>query len=206
MKQYTGITELTRVPEGVSAVQETSTCSYYELEERLESASAMSGAAEAHGLLCGIICAGGKTSQDTWLEYLLGEGNTLSAAAQGCSELLEGLQAGILRQFNDDAFTFALLLPGDDASLLQRTQALSRWCAGYLYGLALGGMRDDATYPGDLGEVIKDFYEISNADFIADPTDEENEAAYMEIMEYVRMSVLLMYEDLQSVPTSTRLQ
>jgi len=61
-------------------------------------------------------------------------------------------------------------------------------------------------FPGDLGEVIKDFYEISNADFVADPTDEENEAAYMEIMEYVRMSVLLMHEELQSVPTSTRLQ
>ena len=187
-------------------MQETSTCSYYELEERLNSAAAVSGAAEAHGVLCGIICAGGKASHDAWLDHLLGEGNTLSAAAQDCSELLEGLQAEILRQFNDDSFIFALLLPGDDASLLQRTQALSRWCAGYLYGLALGGMRDDATLPGDLGEVIKDFYEISNADFISDPTDDENESAYMEIMEYVRMSVLLMYEELQSVPTSTRLQ
>jgi len=98
------------------------------------------------------------------------------------------------------------LLPGDDASLLQRTQALSRWCAGYLYGLALGGIKDDAAFPGDTGEVIKDFYEISNADFIADPTDDDNEEAYMEIMEYVRMSVLLMYEDLQSVPASARLQ
>jgi len=187
-------------------VQETSTCSYYELEEKLDSAAAASGAAEAHGVLCGIICTGGKVSRESWLDHLLGEGNTLSAAAQGCSELLEGLQAEILRQFNDDLLRFALLLPGDDASLLQRTQALSGWCAGYLYGLALGGMREDAVFPGDLGEVIKDFYEISNADFVADPTDEENEAAYMEIMEYVRMSVLLMHEELQSVPTSTRLQ
>ena len=187
-------------------MQETAACSYDELEQRLDSAAAASGAAEAHGLLCGIICAGGKTPPGTWLDHLLGEGNTLSAAAQGCSELLDGLQAEILRQFNDDSFGFVLLLPGDDASLLQRTQALSRWCAGYLYGLALGGVKDDATYPGDTGEVIKDFYEISNADFIADPTDEDNEEAYMEIMEYVRMSVLLMYEDLQSVPTSARLQ
>ncbi|MCK5481229.1 MAG: UPF0149 family protein [Gammaproteobacteria bacterium] len=187
-------------------MQETSTCSYDELEERLDSAAAVSGAAEAHGLLCGIICAGGKASPGTWLDHVLGEGNTLSAAARDCSELLDGLQAEILRQFNDDSFGFALLLPGDAASLMQRTQALSRWCAGYLYGLALGGIKDDATFPGDTGEVIKDFYEISNADFIADPTDDDNEEAYMEIMEYVRMSVLLMYEDLQSVPTSARLQ
>jgi yecA family protein len=187
-------------------VQETSACSYDELEERLGSAAAESGAAEAHGLLCGIICAGGKASPDIWLNHLLGEGNTLSSAAQFCSELLEDQRAEILRQFNDDSFGFKLLLPGDETPLLQRTQALSRWCAGYLYGLALGGVKDDTTFPGDTGEAIKDFYEISNADFIADPSDDENETAYMEIMEYVRMSVLLIYEELQSVPTSTRLQ
>ena len=187
-------------------MQEISTCSYHELEDGLDSAAAVSGAAEAHGVLCGVICAGGRASQDTWLDHLLGEGNTLSAAAQGCSELLEGLQAEILRQLNDDSFRFALLLPGDDATLLQRTQALSRWCSGFLYGLALGGMREDAEFPAELREVLRDLYEISNADFIADPADEDNESAYMEIVEYVRMSVMLMYEELQSVPATTRLQ
>lgn len=185
---------------------ETSTCSYDELETSLGSAAAESGAAEAHGLLCGITCAGGKTSSDSWMGYLLGEGNTLSAAAWGAGELLEGLQAEILAQFNDDSFSFTPLLPADDASLLQRTQALSSWCAGFLYGLALGGIRADAVLPGDAGEVIKDFYEISNAGFIADPGDDENEAAYTEIVEYVRMGVLLMYAELQSTPAPERLQ
>ena len=187
-------------------MQDTSTCSYDVLEARLASAAAESGAAEAHGLLCGIICAAGKASPDALLGHLLGEGNTASSAAWGVSELLQGLQTEILAQFNDESFSFALLLPDDDASLLQRTQALSHWCAGFLYGLALGGIRDDAGYPGDTGEVIKDFYEISNAEFIADPKDDENEEAYVEIVEYVRMSVLLMHEDMQSVPASARLQ
>ena len=35
--------------------------------------------------------------------------------------------------------------------------------------------------------------------------DESDEAAYTEIVEYVRMGVLLLYEELQPVPT-TRLQ
>ncbi|MGB5440173.1 MAG: YecA family protein [Gammaproteobacteria bacterium] len=187
-------------------MQETSTCSHDELEARLLSASAESGASEAHGLMCGIICAGGKATPDTWLGPLLGEGNTSSSAAWGVSELLEELQAEILAQLNDDAFSFALLLPDDQASLLARTKALSSWCAGFLYGLALGGIREDADYPGDSREVIKDFYEISNAGFIADPTDDDNEEAYMEIVEYVRMSVLLLYEDMQSAPAPTRLQ
>ncbi len=63
-------------------MQQTSICSYDDLEARLASAAAASGAAEAHGLLCGIICGGGTASPETWLDHLLGKGNTLSAAAR----------------------------------------------------------------------------------------------------------------------------
>jgi uncharacterized protein YgfB (UPF0149 family) len=56
-----------------------------------------------------------------------------------------------------------------------------------------------------VAEVLKDFYEISKARFAYDKTEEADETAYMEIMEYVRLSSLLLYEELQPVP-ATRLQ
>jgi uncharacterized protein YgfB (UPF0149 family) len=52
---------------------------------------------------------------------------------------------------------------------------------------------------------MKDIYEISRAKFAYDTTGEADETAYMEIVEYVRISVLLLYEELQPVST-TRLQ
>jgi len=180
-------------------------CSYEELAQMLQSAGADSSASEAHGMLSGTICAAGKTAPGLWLEYLLGEGNTLSAAASDSSDMLLTLQSEILRQLNDDAFGFEMLLPLDDVPLPLRTETLSQWCAGFLYGLALGGFREDVAMPDSASEVMKDFYEISHARFDYDLMDESDETAYMEIVEYVRMGVLLLYEELQPVPT-TRLQ
>jgi len=179
--------------------------SYEELAQLLQSAGADSSASEAHGMLSGTICAAGKTSPGLWLEYLLGEDNTLSAAASDSSDLLLTVQSELLLQFNDDEFGFGLLLPSDEVPLPLRTETLSQWCAGFLYGLALGGFRDDVAMPDSVGEMMKDLYEISHARFDYDMMDEADETAYMEIVEYVRMGVLLLYEELQPVPT-TRLQ
>ena len=186
-------------------VQEISTCSYDQLEQRLHAADAETGAAEAHGLVCGTICAGGNTGPALWLPHVLGD-NTLSAAAQDCSDMLTSLQTDSMRQFHDDALGFMLLLPEDDTPLAQRTDALGHWCAGFLYGLALGGIREDVDLPDTVSEVMKDVYEISHARFAYETTDDADEAAYIEITEYVRMSVLLLHAELQPMPASARLQ
>ena len=203
--QTIGMPTVTGQPTRGLIVQEISTCSYDQLELKLHAAGAENGAAEAHGLLCGTICAGGKASSAAWMEHVLGE-NTLSAAAQDCSDMLSALQSDIVRQFHDDALGFALLLPADDVSLAQRTDAIGHWCAGFLYGLALGGIREGADLPDTVSEVMQDFYEISHARFAYETTDNADEEAYMEIVEYVRMSVLLLHEELQPMPASARLQ
>jgi yecA family protein len=186
-------------------LQDTLPFSHDELEQTLRAAAAEGGASEAHGLLAGIICAGGKPAPEAWLAHLLGE-NTLSAAAMEIRKQLQTLHTGILRQLNDDAFGFELLLPADDAPLSLRTESLSQWCGGFLYGLALGGFREETGMPETVSEVMKDFYEISHARFAYEATDDADEAAYTEIVEYVRMSVLLLHEELQPLPTGTRLQ
>ena len=180
--------------------------SYETLEARLRAADADSGAAEAHGLLCGKVTAGGRSTPDVWLEHLLGADNTLSAAAQECRELLEGLQTDILSEFNDESFGFEVMLPNDSRPLALRTRALGEWCEGYLYGLALGGVRQDTAKTEMVEEVMKDFYDISHAGFATEAPDEDDETAYAEIVEYLRISVLLLYQELQAVPVPSRLQ
>ena len=61
-------------------------------------------------------------------------------------------------------------------------------------------------------ELIRDILEISRAGYVADDEAEENitlenhddedEAAFMEVSEYVRMGVLLIYEELQPLQSS----
>lgn len=177
-----------------------------QLDRLLQTAGAESDAAEAHGLLCGMLCAGGRVADAVWLEHLLGDGNTLSAAARDCREALASLREAIRQDFDDDALGFMLLLPADDEPLALRTRALSHWCEGFLYGMALGGVSDSDALPEDTAEMMKDFYEISHAGFVSEGTDDADEAAYLEIVEYVRMCALLMREELRPAPAGTRLQ
>ncbi len=120
--------------------------------------------------------------------------------------MLGSLQTDILGQLHDDSFGFDLLLPADSATLPARTMALSEWCGGFLYGLALGGLREGVDLPETVRDVMRDFYEISHAGFSCEALDEADEVAFMEITEYVRISVLLLREELQPAPGSTRLQ
>jgi yecA family protein len=186
-------------------VQDSSPVSFTHLQETLAAANAESGASEAHGLVAGIVCAGGNTTAEPWLQHVLGEGHP-GAAASAAREQLAVLCEDVLRQLHDDSFGFDLLLPSDEAPLSQRTEALSQWSGGFLYGLALGGIREGAELPESVAEAMKDFYEISHARFAYEQTDDADEAAYMEIVEYVRMSVLLLHEELRPMPAHHRLQ
>lgn len=181
-------------------MNESAAFDYAGLENALQAADADCGAAESHGLLCGLICAAGKADEMRWLEPVLGAGNTLSAAAHTSREMLNDLYTGTLVQFNQGDLGLLLLLPGDDTPLAVRSQALGHWCQGFLYGLALGGVSQEGHQPGNVPEIMHDFFEIAQAGFDQEADDETEEAAYMEIVEYVRMSVLLCHEELQPVP------
>ena len=179
---------------------------YDELDAAMQAADAECGAAESHGVFSGMICASGKAGQAGWLTHLLGDGNTLSAAAQTAADMLATLYAATLLKMNDGDMGLALLLPDDELPLAIRSQALGEWCQGFLYGLALGGIRDDSKKPENVAEIMHDFYEISNTRYDYETTEESEEAAYAEIVEYVRMIVLLCDEELQPVRAPPRLQ
>jgi uncharacterized protein YgfB (UPF0149 family) len=190
--------------EGSKVIGKT-TLTHAELDQQLHAADADCGAAESHGMLCGIICAAGNADEKLWLEQILGEGNTLSAAAQKARELLERLYAESRLRLEEDGLDLVLLLPEDDILLHLRSRALGRWCQGFLYGLAVGGIRGNRKPAANVDEIMHDFYEISNAGFDAAASDENEEAAYLEIVEYVRMSVLVCHHELQPPPAAERL-
>jgi uncharacterized protein len=52
--------------------------------------------------------------------------------------------------------------------------------------------------PGEAGEVVRDFAEITRAGVDADEEQESNESAYAELVEFVRVGVQLLFEELAS--------
>ena len=179
-----------------------------ELEELLYRIDASMGAAEAHGALCGMLCARGTVELSEWVDHVVGEQEQGSDLLHDVVHKLSELHQTTLEMINDATGDFKLLLPDDDDSLPERVEAIAAWCQGFIYGLAAGGIQQDSELPEDAEELLKDMVEISRAGHDVDDggdeaaNEDEDEVALMEIEEYVRMGVLLIYEELQPLQTT----
>lgn len=174
--------------------------SFDQLQSCLNRAAAPSGAAESHGSLCGAICSG--ADQDAaWLSHVLGEPASATTTPE-CRDLLEELRDAARSQLGGFEMDFVPLLPADGQPLTQRVEALGLWCQGFLFGLSLGRTREVLdNLPGEAGEVIHDLAEIARAGFDSGDADEEeaDEAAYFELVEYLRVAVQILYEELHRI-------
>lgn len=170
-----------------------------DLERLLKAAGTAFEAAEAHGAFCGRACLAGAAAIRDWQQELMAEADDANALAHECRSALETLAADSLLKLEAGDMRFALLLPDDDESLQLRTAALADWCHGFMHGLVAAGGADqgaaaDSLDSADASEILDDFSEITKAGASADE-GEESEQAYVELVEYVRVSVQLMYDE-----------
>jgi uncharacterized protein YgfB (UPF0149 family) len=169
------------------------------IQQLLAQERSLAEAAEAHGTLAGCLCAVSRYTQEDWLREILPEGRAAPETAAVLEELFTATAAA-LRQPDME---FELLLPPDERPIEVRTVALAQWCQGFLYGLGAGSVPDASELPGDAGEVVRDFGEISRAGVDATQDEESNEAAYTELVEFVRVGVQLLFEELAPLRRST---
>ena len=168
---------------------------YFDLERILQRVDSDFGAAQCHGIICGILAVDDAFSKSLWLDKMKlmdPESNLSSVQTQQCLSELFTLTRD---QLYSTELSFFPLLPGDCVGLPERVRALSNWCEGFTYGLALAGLNTEVQLPEDVAEIIKDFTEISRVEIESD-TDEEDELAYVELVEYVKVGVLLTCEEL----------
>lgn len=160
-----------------------------------------SEASENHGILCGLLCAQGYARQEEWIARMRGDTglpapppDDESLAAD--SALVHTLYEETVRCLHETGFVFDLLLPDEEQPLTVRADALAAWCQGFLYGLGVGGIEDYTVLPDDVREITRDVVAISQAS--VDAGDETDEAAYMELVEYLRAGVTLVFEELET--------
>ncbi len=186
---------------------ESTELTYESLENALTRAEASTDAAETHGLICGLLCAAGRLDENLWLGHVYDEppdsGNL--AVQQANATLVQLAEATRASLFSPE-MNLQLLLPDDDEPLGDRAEALAAWCDGFLSGLGLGGVTEESIRSAEVKEVLRDLADISRAGFDADDPDEEDEEAYMQIVEYLRMGALLVSEELQPLQAPPMLQ
>lgn len=166
---------------------------YEPLDQALAALEAGAGAAAAHGRLCGMLTVSESVDRARWIAEVLEDTAPRGDAAKACLMLLSRLYEETCEALADPELGWRILLPGDSEPLALRAAALGAWSEGYLFGLAVGGLTDGAGLPGEVREALGDLAEIAQVD--TDPeADEDNEQAYAELVEYVRMSTLLIRE------------
>jgi len=152
--------------------------------------------AECHGLMCGLLCRESSATASDYMSQLAAM-QLVNNPTAGLDAVLTEAHKSTARQLNDEEFGFALWLPDDEEPLEERIVALGQWCSGFLAGLACAGGLEALSE--EAREAIDDLQQIARAEMSAADPDgaesEEDEKAYVEIVEYVRVVALMMHED-----------
>lgn len=167
---------------------------YTDIEQALQDAGANFDAAGVHGLLCGFICADpDNTHEAEWAKLVFGKNKD-----EKTLELLEALYETSYHSLSEFSFEFGLLLPEDSADINQRAELLGLWCQGFLVALEKCKVPLKNRPASDVTEALNDIIEIAQVSF-GDITDtDEDETAYFELVEHVRLSVLMIFHEFRS--------
>ena len=178
---------------------------YYELEAELAKIKADASAEEAHGILCGELCGGNVLEGIMWLKHFLPDIGVKREPWDDTREWFYALRAFVLEDLQNPEFDFTPLLPDDDEPLSTRLQALGAWCSGFLAGFGGEGERDEKTFSKDIRSVFKDLVAISQIDTDLDgEPEQEDERNFFEVLEYVRMAVLMVFTEFALVHQSAQ--
>lgn len=171
---------------------------FEELANHLLEQGSVVSPARLHGVLAGLLAAGAQPIPELGLDAA---SHLLQITAHG--ELAEQIMqlytitAGALA---DEEFEFHPLMPDDEEALDVRTEALGDWSAGFLLGFAQhnGKTPDQASaLSADSSEIMADMAALAEASLSEedDADEDESEANYWELVEYIRFATLNVYMD-----------
>lgn len=141
----------------------------------------ISSPSELHGLLTGIVCVTEAPTREEWSMILMSlhvpvlSDDALTALTDETEDVAHALA--------EDELDYLPMLPDDEHQLAERVQALADWCAGVVlgFGLASGHIRSDER------ELIEHLQDVAAVEFEDSDNDEEGEASYEELYEFVRL-------------------
>lgn len=145
-----------------------------------------------HGLLAAALCIAPSPGDIDVLR--LDHGDTPAPAEAGTQASLAALREATAESLSGFQGGFQPLLPQDDEPLAARAEALAQWCEGFTFGLASQGRFELEAHSPEVREIVHDLSEMTRAG--GDEMGDEEEAAYADLVEYVRVGVQLIYVEL----------
>lgn len=156
-------------------------------------------ASDLHGSLTGYLCAGTQATAQDWLAALQLETDASGRANTTLRQLRQECAAWL----DDPELRFEPLLPVADVALSVRAEALVEWCRGFLGGLGLAGILPRDEISEDAREILQDFASIASSRLEYAET-EEDEKALAEVIEFIRVGVMLLHAELSTTGDAKR--
>lgn len=171
---------------------------YY--NEALLNMGSISSASELQGYICGKLSGSRKTPDAIMPEGWLGEIQRFMDMEylklnEAQTALVAELYSQSLKDLGDRNFGFRPLLPEDEASMQRRADELAAWCRGFLHGLGSSGLNADAKLSADTADALRDLAKISQAEVDDEENEENLEADWESLVEYVKVAVLTINQE-----------
>lgn len=165
---------------------------YLDVAAALSTLASDMEAAEAHGMLCGMLCDPHRFKPNDWFTQVLGTASDKNLGDFALDSPLMRMMAGTLRELSDASFSLRLILPADDEPLAARTAAIGTWCRGFLVGIGL--QIGDRSLTEEGRELLQDFVQISRVN-PNESASELGERDFFDVVEYVRIGALALHAE-----------
>lgn len=153
-----------------------------------------------HGIITASACTAGYQSQENnFLELIKPHDETNHCQLELLSDSLNSYYQQVVRVLEGPMFEFEPALPDEDSDSQFRTEELAAWCRGFLTAYH-HSIKHDEALGSDAAEALQDLSEIACAE-TGEGDTEELAQALTELEEYLRISVQLIFDDLNTTQT-----
>ena len=151
--------------------------------------------AELHGQLCGYLASGVTLPLEDWLTMVAEFCDIEGWKEDASRAVIIELYTATLTLLQNGEFALVPSIADEDAELCERGVTLSQWAHGFLAGYGLSGQKKDLS--DETKQILRDFANISGmqAEMRALEDNNDNEADLTELVEYVRLSAIMLYTE-----------
>jgi len=137
-----------------------------------------------------MLCARCADVQQRWLDEVVRENPPVGQQQAALQELYRQTEADL----TPPSMGFHALLPSDARPLRERASALVEWCQGFLYGFGVSHPGDRELSDG-VRVALEDLTQFTHIELQSLRGTDEDEAAYLQISEFVWVEAMLIYHE-----------
>lgn len=178
----------------ITQQQMSSSTNYENMTQLLHQHNVIVDASEVQGILCGMLAGGMNLDDQEWIPTLSDMINQSETLPEPVEQSIVQMFNQVCQQFVEADFALQICIPNDSESINKRGSAFVNWVQGFLLGFGLH-QNDLTTCSQEAKEALEDLSQIAKLDEAMED-NEESEQAFFEVVEYVRISAMLCFNEM----------